>query len=78
MRSNRKAQLAKGRFALRGKLSLFLLDIAADRLKPQGPSEVEIQPAGSAKAQTLSQPSKLLQLWKGNIRKVSTKENRAR
>jgi hypothetical protein len=36
---------------------------------------VEIQPAGSAKAQTLSQPSKLLQLWKRNIRKVSEKEN---
>jgi hypothetical protein len=36
---------------------------------------VEIQPAGAAKAQTLSQASKLLQLCRGNIRRLSGKEN---
>jgi hypothetical protein len=36
---------------------------------------VEIQPAGPAKALTLSQASKLLQLCRGNIRRLSGKQN---
>jgi len=41
MRSNRKAQLAKGRLRYGESCRYYLLDIAAGGLKPQGPSEVK-------------------------------------
>jgi hypothetical protein len=49
---------------------LYLSEDCSGWIEPQGPSEVEIHPAGSAKALTLPQAPEVLQLGGRNIRKV--------
>ena len=68
-------KLAKGDLRETGKVVFSNLKICSGWIETSRSLRGEIHPGRFCKILNLSQRSKLLQLWSGNIRKVQEKEN---